>query len=72
MKKTLIIFCSVLLVIVLTVTVYNSSKGPSKLSEGITELPLPVQDSLAERGKALINKMTSEDRKAVAAYFGKQ
>jgi hypothetical protein len=70
MKKSLVIFCSLTLIITVTVTAYNSDKGPSKLTEGITELPLK-NDSLVQRGKELLKKSnySEQDLQAIAAYL---
>lgn len=71
MKKFLIIFCSIILITTITVFAYNSDKGPAKQSDGITELPQPVQDSVLKHGKYLIEKSnySKEDIKAIAAYL---
>jgi hypothetical protein len=71
MKKFLIVFCSVILIAVVTVFAYNSGKGPAKQKDGITELPQPGNDSLIARGKYLVEKMNYSDRdlEAVAVYL---
>jgi hypothetical protein len=71
MKKFLLIFCSVTLVIVLAIFAYNSDKGPAKQKDGISELPQPKNDSLLQRGKYLINKQkyNDQDLQAIAAYL---
>jgi hypothetical protein len=70
MKKFLLIFCSVILIIVLTVFAYNSDQGPAKQKDGITELPQP-NDSLLQRGKYLISKMnySNKDLQAIEVYL---
>jgi len=71
MKKFLIIFCSVTLVTTLTVFAFNSEKGPAKQSDGIAELPRPVNDSVLKRGKYLVDHMnySEEDLSAIATYL---
>lgn len=71
MKKFLLVFCAVTLVIVLTVFAYNSDKGPAKLKDGITELPQPQNDSLLQRGKYLVSQQnySDQDLQAIAAYL---
>jgi hypothetical protein len=71
MKKFLLIFCTVTLVIVFTVFAYNSDKGPAKWKDGITELPQPKDDSLIARGKYLITKQkySDQDLEAIALYL---
>jgi hypothetical protein len=71
MKKFLLIFCPVAFITVLTLFAYNSDKSPSKLKEGITELPQSKNDSLLQRGKYLISKMnySEQDLEAIAIYL---
>lgn len=71
MKKFLLVFCTVTLVIVCTVFAYNNDKGPAKWKDGITELPLPQNDSLLARGKYLISKQnySDQDLEAIALYL---
>ena len=71
MKKFLILFCSITLVATLTVFAYNSDKGPAKQSDGITELPRPVNDSVLQRGKYLVDRLNydEKDLNAIAAYL---
>ncbi|MGZ3851841.1 MAG: hypothetical protein ACXVBJ_08840 [Flavisolibacter sp.] len=74
MKNSLLVLCSVAFVTTVTVFAYNSDKGPTKETEGISELPAPATDSLVERGKKLITPMhySQEDLKAIAAYLNKR
>jgi hypothetical protein len=71
MKKFLLVFCPVTLITVLTIFAYNNNKGPSRLKDGITELPQPKNDSLLQRGKYLISKMnySDQDLEAIAVYL---
>jgi len=71
MKKSLIVFCAVTLIAVLTLFAYNSDKGLAKQKNGIAELPQPVSDSVLQRGKYLVDKMnySDQDIEAIAAYL---
>jgi hypothetical protein len=71
MKTKLIVYCSVGLIGILSLFVYNSDKGPAQQSDGISELQTPASDSLRTRGKALIDSMhyTQSDLKAIAAWL---
>lgn len=71
MKKFLIVFCSVILVAVISIFAYNSDKGPAKQKDGITEWPLSKNDSLLARGKYLVNQMNynDQDLQAIAVYL---
>jgi hypothetical protein len=71
MKKFLIIFCSLSLISSATLFAYNSDKGAVKQRDGISELPQPVNDSLFQRGKYLVDKTNygKEDLEAVAVYL---
>jgi hypothetical protein len=71
MKNSLIIFCSVALIVTLAVFAFNTDKGPVQQSDGINELQLPAADTLVLRGRALIAPMhyTDQDLKAIAAYL---
>ncbi|MBO9683925.1 MAG: hypothetical protein J7502_14880 [Flavisolibacter sp.] len=71
MKKLLLIFCPATLITVLALFAYNSNKGPSRVKEGITELPQPKNDSLLQRGKYLVSKMnySDQDLEAITVYL---
>jgi hypothetical protein len=71
MKKSLLIFCTVILVIVFAVFAYNRDEGPARWKDGITELPQPKNESLLARGKYLISKQkySDQDLEAIALYL---
>jgi hypothetical protein len=71
MKKFLIVFCSVVFVSTVTVFAYNIKKGPAKQIDGITELPLPQNDSLIRHGQQLVSQMhySENDLNAIKAYL---
>lgn len=71
MKSFLIVFCSMALIGTLTLFAYNSEKGAPRQKDGIIELPLPLHDSLVQRGKVLVNSMNYSERDlaAIAAYL---
>jgi hypothetical protein len=71
MKNSLVIFCAVVLVAIVTLFAFNSDKGPAKQTDGITELGHPVPDSVLKRGKYLVEQMkyNEKDLSAIAAYL---
>ena len=71
MKKSLIIFCSLILVSTVTVFAFNRDKGPARQTDGIAELPTSVSDSLFRRGKDLLeqSKFNQQDLKAISVYL---
>jgi hypothetical protein len=73
MKTIIIIAIVFAMVTASTLELLNSGKGPSKLKEGITELPAPRNDSIIERGKKLVSQAnySNEDLEAIADYLNK-
>ena len=70
MKKSLLLFCSLAIVMTTGVFAYNSDKGPVHEKDGISELLPANTDSLVRRGKELLKPLhcSDQDLEAIAAY----
>lgn len=73
MKKFTIIAIAFVLVSAVAVAAFNAGKGEPKSREGITELPLPGNDSLLKHGEELVNKAkySNVDLEALKIYLNK-
>lgn len=71
MKNRLLVFCALALVVITTITAYNSHTGPARQRDGVMMMTPREKDSLMHRGKEILDalKLDEADVHALSTYL---